>query len=133
MDTYVLSLGAGAGIGVIIPQVLQNYVEPTYGPIIPGLEALQNWGRWSVFVPLVAGASTLLVSQFTNWVANKSKVMNDAMGVFGITSLTYGALNGIFSIPAGLRARAPARARPMVTRLATAGTPTGISGKVIVA
>ena len=139
LDKYILSMGAGAGIGVVIPKVLEEYVEPTYGPIIPGLESLQNWGRWSVFIPLVAGAGTLVVSQFTNVIANKSKMMNDMLGIFGVTSLTYGALNGVFSMSTngnGARARvarAPmTRARP-VMRVGNGATPTGISGKTIVA
>ena len=134
IDKYVLAIGAGAGIGVVIPKVLEQYVEPTYGAIIPGLEMLGNWGKWSVFIPLVAGAGTFLVSQFTTVVASKSKMVNDMLGVFGITSLTYGAVNGIFSMPAA-RARAPAmgmRPRP-VLRVGNGATPTGISGKTIVA
>lgn len=136
LDKYVLSMGAGAGIGVIIPKVLEQYVEPTYGPIIPGLEALQNWGKWSVFVPLVTGAGTLIVSQFTNVISNRSKMMSDMLGVFGVTSLTYGAINGVFSMPSsGARApmRAMARPRAPVMRIGNGPTPTGISGKTIVA
>lgn len=144
LDKYILSMGAGAGIGVVIPKVLEQYVEPTYGATIPGLEMLGNWGKWSVFIPLVAGAGTFLVSQFTNIVANKNKTLNDMLGVFGITSATYGALNGVFSMPSGrARARAPAmtmsRPRPTLrignreTFKNNGPTPTGISGKTIVA
>lgn len=134
LDKYMLSMGAGAGIGVVIPKVLEQYVEPTYGAIIPGLEALQNWGRWSVFIPLVTGAGTFIISAFTNIVASKNKMVNDMLGVYGITSLAYGILNGVFSMPVA-RARAPARAPQQMIRpqLANGPTPTGISGSVIVA
>lgn len=136
MDKYILSMGAGAGIGVVIPKVLEQYVEPTYGATIPGLEMLKNWGRWSVFIPLVTGAGTLIISQFTNFVANKNKMVNDMLGVYGVTSLTYGALNGVFSMSLGARARAPAMAmRPRIPtlRVGNGPTPTGISGTTIVA
>jgi len=135
VDKYMLSMGAGAGIGVVIPKVLEQYVEPTYGAIIPGLEALQNWGKWSVFIPLVTGAGAFVVSAFTNFVANKNKMVNDMLGVYGITSLAYGVLNGVFSMPAARARAAPiravARVRPQLA--SNGGTPTGISGKVIVA
>jgi len=136
VDKYMLSMGAGAGIGVVIPKVLEQYVEPTYGATIPGVDTVLPlpWSRWSVFIPIVTGAGAFVISAFTNIVANKNKMLNDMLGVYGITSLTYGALNGVFSMPAA-RARAPVRAmaRQIRPQIATGGTPTGISSKVIVA
>ena len=138
VDKYMLSMGAGAGIGVVIPKVLEQYVEPTYGATIPGVDTVLPlpWSRWSVFIPIITGAGAFVISAFTNIVANKNKMLNDMLGVYGITSLTYGALNGVFSLPtSGARARAPvARARQIRPQLAGNGmTPTGISSKVIVA
>ena len=145
IDRDVLACGAGAGIGVVIPEVLLNYVEPTYGATVPGVDAVipAPWNRWSVFVPLITGIPALLAGMFY-----RSNYSGFLFG-YGVASTANGALRGIFNMPSSrARMRSPARQIRPVARVQhrqvqpmmgsrpkgrVSPTATGISDKVIVA
>jgi len=147
LDRDVLACGAGAGIGVVIPEVLSKYIEPQYGATIPGVDTILPlpWSRWSVFVPLVTGIPALLAGMFY-----RSNYSGFLFG-YGVASTANGALRGVFNMPTA-RARSqmrPRQVRPVARirsqqaitgsrplgkgapRLQNGLTETGISSKII--
>lgn len=128
-------MGAGAGVGVIVPTILKKYVEPSMGQYVPYLDTLGVWGTWHVFVPLVSGAAAVVLTQFTSLIRND--LVNDTLAMYGFAALFSGVIMGATeSISAPARARAMS-ARPqayIAPRAYTAGgnvTPTGISRATI--
>lgn len=130
-------LGAGAGTGVIVPAVLTKYVDATQEPLVP---TWGIWGTYGVLVPIITGAASLVITQFTRLVRNTT--MNDFFSMYGIVALLEGALTGALNVeevPGGrarrarvapMRMPAPVRRAP-VTRGGL--TPTRISGDVVYA
>jgi len=138
MDKFTIALGAGCGIGVVVPKIFEQYIEPIYGPYIPYLDMLGNWGRWSVFVPIVSGIALLGISQFTNII--KNDILNGMATMYGFTATIAGAVNGIFAPPvaAARMITSPAQQQALITQaaarpVARGATPTGITPKVILA
>jgi len=145
----VLGASMGAGIGIVIPTVLKEYVQKIYGPTIPVISDFipDPFSKWSVFVPLVTGIPSLLIGLFY-----RSKYGPVALG-YGLASTCMGVLNIAFeptvraramgARPRQIRPVARIRSQQMVTgsrplgkgapRLRNGLTETGISGKVIVA
>lgn len=142
----MMAYGAGAGVGVIVPQILRNYVEPTYGAYIPGIDTtLGVWGKYGTFIPILTGAIALIVPAFAKKL--RKKTIKGFMTMYGITSLVQGVMNGAFdSMQPTTRASAAYRPRPTarlqpVRRAASVprrasryqATPTGLSQATIVA
>lgn len=105
INKEIMIMGAGAGVGVIIPSILRKYYP---GQIIPHLEMLQNWGTYDTFIPLVSGAALFLFANFTNFIRNAS--LKNFITFYGVTAVAKGLLNGIFpvEVPGG-RASSPPR------------------------
>ena len=101
----ILVMGAGAGIGIIIPAALRKFYPGQKIPYIG--DTLGDWGTYDTFIPLVTGAGTFLISQFTHIIHND--MINDFLAIYGITALATGLLNGIF--PATMSSAA--RLQPM--------------------
>jgi hypothetical protein len=135
LDKKILAMGAGAGVGAIVPTLLKKYVEPTYGASIPYMETLGIWGTWHVFVPLVSGAAMVVVTQFTNLIRNDT--LSDALAMYGFAALFSGIMFGATDSLSLSRAKAPVMTmnnRPVayVARNNTVPTITGISNRTIV-
>jgi hypothetical protein len=91
---------------------MKQYVD-TYGPIpIIGTYIPAPWNRWSTLGNILIGGAVLGISQFTKVV--KRGDIKDFLGVYGITALVGGIMNGLFVAPiAGARMpRAPIRLAP---------------------
>lgn len=115
-DKELLMMGAGAGLGVVIPAVLKKYYNvsvPFIGDYIPA-----PWNKTSIFIPIVAGGVVWGIAQFTKLV--KDDKINNLLWMFGFTSLITGVINGAMeSLPAGAAAarfRTTATARPQMAR-----------------
>jgi len=144
-DVDVLTAGCGAGTGVMVSPIIQNFY-PGVIPV-PGAEIIDPFNQNSVFYPLVAGAGALV----GGFMLDRRKVSPFLIG-FGITSLVSGLVRGVFLMQPSGRARAqmrsPARQIRPVARVQhrqvqpmmgsrpkgrVSPTATGISDKVIVA
>jgi hypothetical protein len=134
----MIAYGAGAGVGIVVPALLQNYVEPTYGPYVPGVDTMLGvWGKWGTFIPIVTGAVALLLPRFAKKL--KKKGTKNFLTMYGITSLIVGVVRGAFDqTTVGARAyarprgySAPVALRRPAMNAGYQSTPTGISGKVI--
>jgi hypothetical protein len=136
VDKRILAMGAGAGVGVIVPTLLKKYVEPAIGQYIPYLDALGAFGTWHVFVPLVSGAAAIVVTQFTSLI--KNDMINDTLAMYGFAALFSGIISGATE-SMSFKGRAPVMAmgsRP-VARIAPrayapTATQTGISRATII-
>jgi hypothetical protein len=137
LDKRILAMGAGAGVGVIVPTLLKKYVEPSYGAQIPYLDALGVWGTWHVFIPLVSGAAAIVVTQFTNLIRND--MISDTLAMYGFAALFSGIISGAtesLSMPARAGGVMSMGARP-VARIApraynATATQTSVSRATIV-
>jgi len=133
------SLALGPSVGVIVPVVLKQYVEPSQGAQIPGVNSVipAPWCNWSVFIPIVTGA-VFFALPFVVKSKKMSTPVKYFLGTSGVTMLVSGVCNGIFT-PVAPPARARAAMRTMSTApvVRTAGapaqgfTPTGMVGKII--
>jgi hypothetical protein len=136
VDKRILAMGAGAGVGVIVPTILKKYVEPSMGAQIPYLNALGVWGTWHTFVPLVSGAAAIVVTQFTNLIRND--MISDTLAMYGFAALFSGIISGATeSMSLGGRAPVMAMGNRPVARIApraynATATQTGISRATIV-
>lgn len=139
----IWAIAAGPAVGVIFPVFLKQYIEPTYGTTVPGIDGFipAPWCNWSVFWPTLLGAVSIGAVAFYK---NKkfTKTYKDFATTFGVTSLITGIIGGIFGTGGGVAratARAPVRLQRTrriaraATQMTNGLTPTGISGKVILA
>ena len=122
LDRNIVTCGAGAGVGVIQTVLMKQYVD-AYGPIpVVGTYIPAPWNRWSTLGNILIGGAVFGISQFTNVV--KKDDVKDFLGVYGITAIVGGIMNGLFTpvvarAGAGARvARAPIRLAPTVARSA---------------
>ncbi len=138
-EKRILAMGAGASVGAIMSPVLKKYVEPMIGTQVPYLNTLGVWGTYHVFVPLVTGAASLVITQFTDWISRKHAFINDSLAMYGFAALFSSLITGfVESTPgAGLRMstnRQIVRSAAVTPVLGNGmQTPTGISNKTIVA
>lgn len=96
----VLANGAGAGIGVVqILTLKQNDAPiPVIGDYIP-----YPWGNWSTLGNMIAGGIAFGLS-LSNIIQSRSAFLNEALQVYGITTLFGGIASGILDSLAGLPA-----------------------------
>lgn len=76
-------MGAGAGTGVLVPVLMQKYVDPQY-PSIFGIKP-------SVLIPIATGAVGIGVGMFTNLIKNDT--LNNFVIMYGFTALIGGIVS----------------------------------------
>ena len=136
IDKQTMAVGAGAGIGVVVPWILKEYVDTSYPS--PLIGTLGTWGKWSAFIPIVTGVAALVPS-FTK-ILNKKRSIKIMLFGYGITSLLSGIFNGMTPISAGFSRPVPVvrqAVRPAVRQIATqlnnSLTPTRVTTQKILA
>lgn len=91
-----VAMGLGAGVGVIVPSVLERYVDPQ-GPLVEGWD---SWGKWSVLFPIASGAILFYIASATKLI--KKNNVKDFTKLYSITAFLSGIMRGIFTGTAGL-------------------------------
>jgi len=135
IDKQTMVVGAGAGIGVVVPWVLKEYVDTSYPSPLVG--TLGTWGKWSAFLPIVTGVAALVPS-FTK-ILNKKRSIKIMLFGYGITSLLSGIFNGMAPVAMGLsrpvvrQAAVRPAVRQVATQLNNSITPTRVTTQKILA
>jgi hypothetical protein len=81
MDKQLLIMGAGAGTGVIVPVLMQKYVDPQFPGGIAGI-------KLSVIIPVATGIAGIGIGMFTNLIKNDT--LNNFVIMYGFTALISG-------------------------------------------
>ena len=106
INKTVMVCGISASVAVILPWSLRTWVDSTNEPLIP---ALNVWGKYGTFIPLVGGTTAIIISLF----AKRAKpALKQGLGMFGTISVLSGVLNGVtdsMTLGYGARARMPVR------------------------
>jgi hypothetical protein len=76
-----LAMGAGAGTGVLVPMMIEKYVDPMYPTGIAGMKP-------SVLIPIATGGLGLGIGMFTNLIKNKK--LNGFIVMYGFSALVSG-------------------------------------------
>lgn len=104
----ILAIGLGAGIGTAQTYLLREYVDPTYGRIIPqiqGFGTISSLAGWSIgLITTILGVAGYM----GKGPLRGNTVAQNGLIAYGIPALVGGIISGIY--PATLL-RAPARAR----------------------
>lgn len=119
-----MALGAGASVGIIQTILMKEYVDTQFGPIpFLGDYLPYPWGNWSSTGNIIIGGIIFAASQFTNVFKGKKKGesnINRFLGMYGLTNLVGGIMNGIFPIaqapPPAARMNAARRLAPRVAQ-----------------
>lgn len=93
MNKNEIVMGAGAGVGIIVPEVLDRYVDINGAPV----PTWGTWGKWSVLIPLISGAGLFLLGRYTKTFKGNMKKFTD---YYSITTFINGVMRGIFTQPA---------------------------------
>lgn len=75
-----LVMGAGAGTGVLVPIMIEKYVDPSY-PSIAGMKP-------SVLIPIATGGLGIGIGMFTNLIKNKN--LKNFIILYGFSALVSG-------------------------------------------
>lgn len=108
------AVGIGAGIGTAQTWVLREYIDPTYGAVIP---QIGGWGTLSsIFGWGLGGILTVLgIAGYYNKGPVRSDVATSGLVSYGVPALIGGICSGIWPVAPPLRAVAPRMVRPTAT------------------
>jgi len=86
MDKQLLVMGAGAGTGVLVPALMQKYVDPQLPGGIAGIKP-------SVLVPLATGGLAIGVGVFTDLISKKNPTVNGFIIMYGFAAVFSSIVN----------------------------------------
>ncbi len=109
-----LGIITGCGAGVLLPFVLDRYIEPKFSsPLVP---LIGPFGKWRTILPISTGILSLFFG-FTKY--TKSQATKAMLVSYGATAISTGVLNGAMDAgylgasTARFQQRTPAMNRPI--------------------